>query len=110
MSTLVSEVTVTESTTRDRRQLVTKRGTYGEIGNFDLSRHTLEYQDAVTLQFTQFVFMYFPKPTLITLTVNSNSVDLTVVGTLVLPAAGSVHVEHTDAQVTDPIVFEYLKA
>lgn len=110
MTTLVSEITVSESTTRDRRQLHNFRGTYGDVDKYENGKLSLSFGQEATLDFTKLIFLYFPKPTLITFTVNSTPLSFEVKGVVHLPTAGRIHVEHDDVDQTDPIEFSYTKA
>lgn len=110
MSTIVTDVVVSESTTRDRRQLQQARGAVPDVTNVDLGKVSLVYNQSKTIAFTKFIYLYFPKSTLITFTSGLNSVQITVVGPVVLPCEGSIQVAHTTEAQTDPIVFDYVKA
>lgn len=110
MTTLVTDVVISQTTRNARSDLFSFRSSYGDLANQNGGKVALLATQAKTIAATKLLCMYFPKPTVIQVTINTVVTTMTVSGTLMLPVACSVTVTNTSLTTTDPLTFTYLVA
>lgn len=110
MSTLTAQMTIINSEKRTRTVLLEGSGSVPDA-QITTGSGSLTAGQTKTLTFTKLISLYFPKPTLIHLTIGSDTVDATVKGAMVLPCAGVLVIENpADTTATDPTTFSYVLA
>lgn len=108
MSTVTCNVAVRDVDKRNTRNLMQAYGSFETNRKLNQVRTTLTDGENIAVSFTTFCIAYFPRPTLIRLTIGDSESTPIANGVLVLPFAGSISVTHPGGAQTDPIELEFL--
>jgi hypothetical protein len=110
MSTLTATVMLRKTEKQNREILFDFRGVFPDIDNDQVGKVSLIQGQSKTIAASKVLCAYFPKPTIIQLTIDSVDIETTVDGTLLLPFACEMQVAYTNPTTTDPLVFHYVVA
>lgn len=110
MTVLTTEVVVRRTERNDRRNLYEFQGKYPDLPGEDLGRAALLPGDSKVLVSTKLLCVYFPKPTVIQLTIGESVSTIEVTGNMMIPGACAITVANDSGTTTDPLVFNYVVA
>lgn len=90
MSTVTARLSVSETTGRDRRQVMDSSFGLPDVENFTFSSHQLERGERLTVDFERFFYCSVNRETLIRLTIGATTVEFLTKTSLLLQTAGQV--------------------
>lgn len=110
MTTLVTDVVVRKTENTNRQTLFEFRGVYPELSSQSLGKVELAQAESKTISSKKLLCAYFPKPTIIQITIDSVVSTVTVSGTILLPFECEMTVTNSSSSATDPTIFQYVTA
>lgn len=110
MTTLVTDVVVRKTENTNRQTLFEFRGVYADLATQSLGKVELAQGESQTISAKKLLCAYFPKPTIIQVTIDLVVSTVTVSGTILLPFECSITVTNDSITATDPTIFQYVTA